>query len=247
MGKQRPNTPRSSFAGPSEGPEPPYPITLQGPVIKGFGRGSRELGIPTANIPPSGLSAYPDLESGVYFGFVGLKVTAETRQDADNSKLTLGESGSNAARSEASPSGESTVYPAVLSIGYNPFYANPTRSIEIHILHHFHDHNFYHSALNLLVLGFIRPEYDYDSLEALVSDIRTDCDVARRSLARPGYEAVFGEDKEDGKWLRDFTWWQSWTEEQVRQVEAEEVGKARGGKNATAESGADAATGQEKL
>ncbi|KPI40086.1 Riboflavin kinase [Cyphellophora attinorum] len=245
MGKQRPDTPREDFAGPEAGPEAPYPIMLKGPVIKGFGRGSRELGIPTANIPPSGLSAYPDLESGVYFGFVGLKVTDQTRQAADNSKLTLGESSADG-RSKQSTSGESTVYPAVLSIGYNPFYANPTRSIEIHILHHFHDHNFYHSALNLLVLGFIRPEYDYNSLEALISDIKTDCDVARRSLEREGYQEVIGQGKEDGKWLRDFTWWQSWTEEQVRQVEAEEVGKARGGKNAP-DGGVDATAGQEKL
>jgi hypothetical protein len=34
---------RPLVAGPEEGPEPPYPIHLHGPVIKGFGRGSREV------------------------------------------------------------------------------------------------------------------------------------------------------------------------------------------------------------
>lgn len=34
---------REPFAGPESGPEPPFPIKLQGPVIKGFGRGSKEV------------------------------------------------------------------------------------------------------------------------------------------------------------------------------------------------------------
>jgi riboflavin kinase len=28
-------------------PGAPYPLLLKGPVVKGFGRGSKELGIPT--------------------------------------------------------------------------------------------------------------------------------------------------------------------------------------------------------
>lgn len=34
---------REPFAGPEAGPESPFPIKLQGPVIKGFGRGSKEV------------------------------------------------------------------------------------------------------------------------------------------------------------------------------------------------------------
>jgi hypothetical protein len=41
----RPDGPRDPVAGPDGGPEPPYPIGLSGPVIKGFGRGSKEVGI----------------------------------------------------------------------------------------------------------------------------------------------------------------------------------------------------------
>jgi riboflavin kinase len=40
-----------------------------------------------------------------------------------------------------------------------------------------------------MILGFIRPEYDYVSKDALVEDIREDIRVAQRSLAREGYEA----------------------------------------------------------
>ena len=39
----RPDGPRDPVAGPHTGPEPPFPIQLSGPVIKGFGRGSKEV------------------------------------------------------------------------------------------------------------------------------------------------------------------------------------------------------------
>jgi hypothetical protein len=39
----RPNGARDLYAGPENGPEEPFPIKLSGPVIKGFGRGSREV------------------------------------------------------------------------------------------------------------------------------------------------------------------------------------------------------------
>jgi len=189
----RPGGPRDPYAGPESGPESPFPIKLFGPVIKGFGRGSKELGIPTANIPPEGLSTYPDLSSGVYYGFVGLSLS----HSPDTSSKSI------------------ETYPAVLSVGYNPFYKNTVRSVEIHILHDF-SHDFYGAALNLLMLGYIRPEYDYVSLEALVEDIRIDCDVARRSLEREAY-AKFKEEGESKKWLTDFTWMDKVDTQQVEQ------------------------------
>lgn len=39
----RPEGPRDAVAGPDSGPEPPLPIKLSGPVITGFGRGSKEV------------------------------------------------------------------------------------------------------------------------------------------------------------------------------------------------------------
>ncbi len=49
------------------------PFRVSGEVVKGFGRGSKELGIPTANLPIESLGAAVDsLESGVYFGWAAL-------------------------------------------------------------------------------------------------------------------------------------------------------------------------------
>ncbi|KAL8763322.1 MAG: hypothetical protein Q9184_000878, partial [Pyrenodesmia sp. 2 TL-2023] len=57
---------------------------------------------------------------------------------------------------------------------------------EVHILHTFL-HDFYSARMNLLICGFIRPEYDYVDRDSLVQDIRTDIEVARRSLEREAY------------------------------------------------------------
>lgn len=46
--------------------------------------------------------------------------------------------------------------------------------------------------MRLLILGFIREEKDYSSMEALVEDINFDCTVARNSLKRDGWAPGMG-------------------------------------------------------
>lgn len=148
----RPNGPRDPVAGPDAGPESPYPIRLSGPVIKGFGRGSKEvcslcsplffsfsflvksnvlkkkLGIPTANIPPDGLSAHPSLKTGVYYGVVALDPARFVYNQIEAAGQT-GVSGDNNNFDDQKKVNEITILPAVLSIGYNPFYKNEVKSI----------------------------------------------------------------------------------------------------------------------
>lgn len=57
---------------------------------------------------------------------------------------------------------------------------------EVHLLHTF-PHDFYSARMNLLILGHIRPEYDYLSEESLIDDINIDIEVTRASLQREGY------------------------------------------------------------
>lgn len=95
-----PSLVRESVAGPDSAVAPPYPVYLQGWVTRGFGRGSKDLGCPTANLPDSSIEGVP-LETGVHFGF---------------------------ARVVASPAPHDAVYPMVMSIGWNPFYNNETRT-----------------------------------------------------------------------------------------------------------------------
>lgn len=84
-----------------------------------------------------------------------------------------------------------------MSIGFNPFYKNTVRSAEVHVMRKF-EKDFYGSEMRLSLLGFIRKELDYVSLEALVGDIRTDIEVAGRSLAREGWRG-----DGEGGWLWD--------------------------------------------
>lgn len=52
-----------------------------------------------------------------------------------------------------------------------------------------HDYasDFYGHEMRVLVLGYIRPELDYTTREALIDDIETDKKVAIASLARSAY------------------------------------------------------------
>ncbi|KAF2193999.1 riboflavin kinase [Zopfia rhizophila CBS 207.26] len=207
----RPDGPRDPIAGPAT-PEPPFPLKLRGPVIKGFGRGSKELGIPTANIPIEGLSigGHSSIESGVYYGWASLdhstipQNTSSASVPSATSDTTIPSKSSNHAVADLesasvppsrplTPSNTPKIYPTVLSIGYNPYYKNTHRSIEIHLLHTF-PQDFYGATLSLIILGFIRPEYDYVSKEALVEDIREDIRVAQRSLDREGYQRWKGDE-----------------------------------------------------
>ncbi|KAI9659595.1 MAG: riboflavin kinase [Alyxoria varia] len=199
---------RDPIAGPDNGPVSPFPIKLKGRIIRGFGRGSKELGIPTANIPINGLDVggHSDIESGVYFGWAGLNLATAT-DDASKARKPIGlkeeeEEGEGEEKHTAIPSSGSysdreesshperhvatEVFPMVMSIGWNPYYKNTVRSVEVHILRKFHE-DFYNALLNLTILGFIRREQDYDSLEMLVEDIKLDIEVARRSLEREAY------------------------------------------------------------
>ncbi|KAI9769149.1 MAG: riboflavin kinase [Geoglossum simile] len=213
----RPDGPRPEVVGRADGPEAPFPLRLSGPVIAGFGRGSKEasarvlffsLGIPTANIPVEGLAVggCEHVESGVYYGWAGLGWLPAGRsgeRDDEGGQEPAGNTAEAAAAAAADEEEEEAeaeeeeekrpaVYPMVMSIGWNPYYKNTVRSIEVHLLHSFRK-AFYGAPLHLTILGFIRPEYDYVSKEGLIADIMTDIDVARRCLLREGYSKFKGE------------------------------------------------------
>ncbi|OLL25085.1 Riboflavin kinase [Neolecta irregularis DAH-3] len=152
---------RAQIVGPDILDEP-FPIEFIGSVIKGFGRGSKELGIPTANVSPRVIPrALQEMLSGVYFGWA--RVINDRKEDSE-------------------------VFPMCMSLGYNPFYNNKTRSAEVHIMHKFED-DFYGKELRAVVLGFIRTEQDYPGLDELIQDIQTDIMVTERSLAREAYQS----------------------------------------------------------
>jgi len=158
---------RPQIVGP-ESPEAPFPIFLHGPVQRGFGRGGKDLGCPTANLPDDAIAPLSTaVKTGVYYGY------AQVIAPKDGDKKLHPE--------------ETKVLPMVMSLGWNPFYKNEQLTAEIHIMHKFQS-DFYGLEMRTIVLGYIRPELDYVSREALIDDIDTDKRVALNSLNRPGYQ-----------------------------------------------------------
>ncbi|KAG5999649.1 riboflavin kinase [Claviceps maximensis] len=159
--------------GPDSGPISPYPCTMEGEVIRGYGRGSADLGVPTANLPVDSSRApwISATKSGVYFGYAALSLPEDHPEKADNRY----------------PDSPFALFPMVMSIGFNPFYRNKMRSAEVHILHEFSE-DFYGAYVRLLILGFIREEKNYDTEAELVGDIRMDCAVTRASLERENWK-----------------------------------------------------------
>lgn len=161
-----------------ETPQSPFPIEVETTVSSGFGRGSSELGIPTANISPELLE---DLDPGVYYGWASVALSKETDPNDKNAKVDF-----NYGKDLGDLADK--VFPMVMSIGWNPFYNNTKKSAEVHIIQKFHC-NFYGAKIKVAVLGYIRPEQSYDNVDSLIADIKWDIKVALKSLERPDYQA----------------------------------------------------------
>ncbi|KAH8024299.1 hypothetical protein HPB51_022418 [Rhipicephalus microplus] len=97
------------------------PLFLRGTVVKGFGRGSKQLGIPT----------------GKYFPLLSATISMDVK--------------------------------------------------ETHIMHKF-DEDFYGAVLKVVVLGFLRPEKNFSSLDELISAIKADIRNADENLDREEWQ-----------------------------------------------------------
>lgn len=132
---------------------PQLPLFLEGEVVKGFGRGSKDLGCPTANYSLEIVKVLPDgLEPGVYYGW---------------------------AQIDAGP-----VHKMVTNIGWCPFYENKEMSVETHVMEKF-DNDFYGSTLRVCIIGYLRGEKNFDSLDNLITAIKQDILNADQLLESP--------------------------------------------------------------
>uniref|UniRef100_A0A8C5MTR6 riboflavin kinase n=1 Tax=Leptobrachium leishanense TaxID=445787 RepID=A0A8C5MTR6_9ANUR len=168
------------------------PFYCQGEVVKGFGRGSKELGIPT-----------------------GVKETFKREGVIQRSHLKLLAAHTSSARVvgtlqpnfpehvvDSLPDdlntgiyygwgcvGDGDVHKMVMSIGWNPFYKNTKKSVETHIIHHFQE-DFYGEMLSIIIVGYIRPERSFDSLDALIAAINSDIEEAKKQLDLPEFKKL---------------------------------------------------------
>ena len=147
---------------------------LRGTVSTGYGRGSKKIGVPTANLPASVLAkgtvemldrsglarsgALEELPRGVYVAWARLR---------------------------------GVVHPAVVNVGLSPTFEeaeNPEPIAEAHLLDPI-DADFYGEELALLLLGYVRPERKFPGFDELIAAIRADIDTAGRALTEPEFAA----------------------------------------------------------
>lgn len=142
-------------------------------VVVGFGRGSKQLGCPTANIDNiSDLT----IETGIYCGLAQLVIKNEAEVQMETS--------SDKAYHEILEKLPfiSPVTGMVCNFGYCPQFENKKKSLEVHILDRF-DFNFYGAELRVLICKKMRDEAKYSSIEELKEAIRNDISNASNEVA----------------------------------------------------------------
>jgi len=143
-------------------------------VVKGFGRGSKQLGCPTANV---GGANKLDLSTGIYCGLVQLVIQNEAQLQEEPGFRQEYE-----AMLKKLPY-TSPVEQMVCSFGYNPQFGNKERSLEVHILNDY-KFNFYGAEIRVLICNKMREEEKYNSLDELKQAIANDINNARREVPK---------------------------------------------------------------
>ena len=153
---------RPNVVGDERGPEFPFPFRIDDKVIKGTGRSSADLGMPTAN-----LSSNPDdllvRLSGIYFGWASVSKAKEDISDGWKH--------------------------AIITIALCP-YSNPTvvprRIIKAYLIHDFGGLQFIDAKISIIIMGFLR-SYTTVERDATLYETYKDIAVAQRSLGRPAW------------------------------------------------------------
>lgn len=160
------------------------PIRLTSTVVKGFNRGSKDLGIPTANLSRTLCNqSFDQLPCGIYWGF---------------------------ARIESEPS---NLYKSAISIGYNPTYGNESKTVEPHFIADKGNpartasmcgetvlRDFYDEKIWLSVVGYLRAELPFEGLDRLRLAIKQDI-VNSEALCNEYLRKHGDSDESESSWV----------------------------------------------
>ena len=117
-------------------------LKLRGAVASGYGRGSRKLGFPTANLPSSLFGeALADWPAGVYFGFAVVEPpppkTPKKRGEEEGEEETQEAQEEEEALRKQAMRGFGVIQQAVVNVGYSPTFEgeeNREKIVEAHII-----------------------------------------------------------------------------------------------------------------
>ncbi len=134
------------------------PIQVKGKVQRGFGRGSRDLGTPTANLPGALLDNVRGADrDGVYVGFGCVP------KYLDGAVKMVANLGRNITYGDV----KERVLEAYLMEGEDVL---PTE--------------FYGEEMRLCIVGYLRPELKFNGIDELIEAIANDVSVASKVLDR---------------------------------------------------------------
>lgn len=152
------------------------PVRLVSTVVPGFGRGSKDLGIPTANLCKEKLQckiSFDELPCGIYWGFARIVQTSTSDEESKENSL--------------SDDLKNQVYKTAVSIGFNPVYKNEEKTIEPHLIASSDDpvrnlskcqetlmQDLYGCGIRLSIVGYLRPELPFEGLDKLIEAIKND-------------------------------------------------------------------------
>lgn len=132
-------------------------IAYDGPIVRGAGRGGKELGFPTANQYPSPEMAVP--KDGVYAGWLTIEECSVPIEG--NIKPSI-------------------AYAAAISVGTNPTFGDTQRSIESFVLDR--EADLYGHNARVQFVSHLRDMVKFHSVDELLVNMRSDVHHARRAL-----------------------------------------------------------------
>ncbi|WP_018155634.1 bifunctional riboflavin kinase/FAD synthetase [Demetria terragena] len=130
------------------------PHRVRGTVVRGLQRG-RELGFPTANLAQDARGMIP--ADGVYAGWL-------VRHDIDRGH-------------------DEHRMPAAISVGTNPTFDNPVRTVEAYVLDRV-DLDLYDEQVSVEFVQWLRGNERFDSIDTLIAQMHRDVARAREILSQ---------------------------------------------------------------
>lgn len=111
-----------------------FPYTFEGMVVKGCGRGAKELNAPTANLEEDVVNEVSKaLKNGIYYGKCTINDTTADAQE-----------------------------PMVMSLGFNPTYPGGKKTLEVHVINRQAVKSPI-TSIKAVVQGWLREEKKFDS------------------------------------------------------------------------------------